>query len=74
MQVLSPSMGMQRSLPAVARYVEAAPGAWVLPVGITGTEALFPVGEAAVRLAQAEGLDAHAQSVALRLAANPEPA
>ena len=40
---------MQRSLPAVARYVEAAPGAWVLPVGITGTEALFPVGEAAVR-------------------------
>ena len=29
--------------------------------------------DAAVRLAQAEGLDAHAQSVALRLAANPEP-
>lgn len=40
---------MQRSLPAVARYVEAAPGAWVVPVGLTGTEALFPVGEAAVR-------------------------
>mgnify|MGYP000162145291 FL=1 len=36
-------------------------------------EALAQIGPAAVRLAQAEGLDAHAQSVALRLAANPEP-
>ncbi|GAB4236447.1 MAG: histidinol dehydrogenase [Kiloniellaceae bacterium] len=36
-------------------------------------EALAEIGPAAVRLAQAEGLDAHAQSVALRLAANPEP-
>jgi histidinol dehydrogenase len=36
-------------------------------------EALAVIGPAAVRLAQAEGLDAHAQSVALRLAANPEP-
>jgi histidinol dehydrogenase len=35
--------------------------------------ALAKIGPAAVRLAQAEGLDAHAQSVALRLAANPEP-
>jgi histidinol dehydrogenase len=36
-------------------------------------EALAKIGPAAVRLAQAEGLEAHAQSVALRLAANPEP-
>ena len=35
--------------------------------------ALAAIGPAAIRLAQAEGLDAHAQSVALRLAANPEP-
>jgi len=35
--------------------------------------ALAKIGPAAVRLAEAEGLDAHAQSVALRLAANPEP-
>jgi 1-acyl-sn-glycerol-3-phosphate acyltransferase len=40
---------MQRSLPAVARYIEAAPDAWVLPVGIAGTEALFPVGDVTVR-------------------------
>ena len=40
---------MQRSLPAVARYIEAAPHAWVLPVAITGTEALFPVGDSTVR-------------------------
>jgi len=36
-------------------------------------EALAAIGPAAVRLAEAEGLDAHARSVALRLAANPEP-
>jgi len=35
--------------------------------------ALAAIGPAAVRLAEAEGLDAHAKSVALRLAANPEP-
>ncbi len=35
--------------------------------------ALARIGPAAVCLAEAEGLDAHAQSVALRLAANPEP-
>jgi len=36
-------------------------------------ESLARIGPAAVRLAEAEGLDAHAQSVSLRLAANPEP-
>ena len=35
--------------------------------------ALAAIGPAAVRLAEAEGLDAHARSVTLRLAANPEP-
>ncbi len=36
-------------------------------------DSLQAIGPAAVRLAEAEGLDAHAKSVALRLAANPEP-
>ncbi|MGF1594991.1 MAG: histidinol dehydrogenase [Kiloniellaceae bacterium] len=35
--------------------------------------ALAAIGPAAVCLAEAEGLEAHARSVALRLAANPEP-
>ena len=35
-------------------------------------DSLRAIGPAAVRLAEAEGLDAHAASVALRLAANPE--
>ena len=33
---------MQPFLPAVARYLDAA-GSWVVPVGLTGTERLFPV-------------------------------
>jgi 1-acyl-sn-glycerol-3-phosphate acyltransferase len=36
--------GMQPLLPAAARYVEV-PGTWILPVAITGTEAMFPVGD-----------------------------
>ena len=35
---------MQRLLPGVARYL-AAPGTWILPVGIAGSEALFPIDE-----------------------------
>ena len=35
---------LQRMLAASARYLEAG-DAWVLPVGITGTEELFPIGE-----------------------------
>jgi len=35
--------GMQPLLPAVTRYLDDDE-AWVLPVGLTGTEALFPVG------------------------------
>jgi 1-acyl-sn-glycerol-3-phosphate acyltransferase len=38
----SRSGGMQRMLAAVARYLEA-PGTWVVPAGLTGSEALFPV-------------------------------
>lgn len=33
---------MQRMLPAAARYLEGPP-AWVLPVGLTGPESLFPI-------------------------------
>ena len=36
-------------------------------------ESIRAIGPATVRLAEAEGLDAHARSVALRLTANPEP-
>ena len=43
--------GMQRLLPATARYLDL-PGAWVLPVGLAGTEALFPVGEPGLRRAR----------------------
>ncbi len=42
---------MQRLLPAVARYLEV-PGAWALFAGLTGPEALFPVGEPTLRPAQ----------------------
>jgi 1-acyl-sn-glycerol-3-phosphate acyltransferase len=37
--------GMQRLLPAVWRYLEVS-GTWVLPVGLTGPESLFPIGSA----------------------------
>jgi 1-acyl-sn-glycerol-3-phosphate acyltransferase len=40
----SRTTGMQRLLPAVTRYFDEC-GAWILPVGITGTEVVFPVGE-----------------------------
>jgi 1-acyl-sn-glycerol-3-phosphate acyltransferase len=35
---------MQRLLPGVARYLES-PGTLILPVGIAGSEALFPIDE-----------------------------
>jgi 1-acyl-sn-glycerol-3-phosphate acyltransferase len=35
---------MQPLLAAASRYLDL-PGTWVLPAGITGTEAMFPVGE-----------------------------
>lgn len=36
--------GMQPLLPAASRYLDV-PGTWILPVAITGTEAMFPVGD-----------------------------
>jgi 1-acyl-sn-glycerol-3-phosphate acyltransferase len=43
----SRTTAMQRMLPAVTRYLDEG-GAWILPVGITGTEVVFPVGEDAL--------------------------
>lgn len=43
----SRSRGMQRLLTGVTRYLDGATTC-VLPVGITGTEALFPIGEVTV--------------------------
>src|SRR5215831_10562716 len=40
----SRTSGLQPMLPAVSRYLDY-PAAWVLPVGIAGTEALFPIGD-----------------------------
>lgn len=40
----SRTRGMQPMLPAVARYFEA-PGTLVLPIGIVGTDTLFPIGD-----------------------------
>lgn len=38
---------MQQLLPGTARYLEL-PGTWVLPIGISGTEKLFPIDDAAL--------------------------
>ena len=43
----SRSSGMQHLLAGASRYLDG-PGTWILPVGITGTEALFPVGSDAL--------------------------
>jgi 1-acyl-sn-glycerol-3-phosphate acyltransferase len=40
----SRSKGLQQMLSGVSRYLDPD-GTWILPVGITGTEELFPVGE-----------------------------
>jgi 1-acyl-sn-glycerol-3-phosphate acyltransferase len=40
----SRTSGMQELLSGVTRYLDG-PDAWVLPAGITGTEAMFPVGD-----------------------------
>jgi 1-acyl-sn-glycerol-3-phosphate acyltransferase len=43
---------MQQLLTGVTRYLDG-PDTWILPVGITGTEALFPIGEDALHPVQA---------------------
>jgi 1-acyl-sn-glycerol-3-phosphate acyltransferase len=40
----SRTSGLQPMLAAVSRYLDDS-GAWVLPAGIAGTEALFPIGD-----------------------------
>jgi 1-acyl-sn-glycerol-3-phosphate acyltransferase len=40
----SRSGAMQRMLPGVARYLDS-PGVCILPVGVAGTDAMFPIGE-----------------------------
>lgn len=40
----SRTSGMQQMLAGASRYLDS-PDTWVLPVGIEGTEALFPIGE-----------------------------
>ena len=40
----SRTRGLQPMLPAVARYFDV-PGTMILPVGITGTDRLFPIGD-----------------------------
>jgi 1-acyl-sn-glycerol-3-phosphate acyltransferase len=47
----SRSAAMQPMLPGVARYLDVA-GAWVLPVGLTGSDNLFPVGDPTLHPAQ----------------------
>jgi 1-acyl-sn-glycerol-3-phosphate acyltransferase len=43
----SRTCGMQQTLAGVARYLEW-PGTRILPVGLTGTEMMFPIGEEAL--------------------------
>jgi 1-acyl-sn-glycerol-3-phosphate acyltransferase len=40
----SRTSGMQQTLAAVTRYLDM-PDVWLLPVGLTGTEAMFPIGD-----------------------------
>ena len=49
----SRSGAMQALLPAVSRYLEA-PGTWIVPLGLTGSEALFPVGDPTLCAARVE--------------------
>lgn len=42
---------MQPMLPGVARYLNV-PGTWILPAGLAGSEALFPIGDVGIRPAR----------------------
>jgi 1-acyl-sn-glycerol-3-phosphate acyltransferase len=48
----SRTRGMQPMLAAVARYLEV-PGTWLVPAGLTGSEALFPLGDATIHRSRA---------------------
>ncbi len=39
--------GMQRMIAGVARYLEE-PGSWVMPVGLSGSEVLYPIGASTI--------------------------
>jgi 1-acyl-sn-glycerol-3-phosphate acyltransferase len=57
---------MQRLLPGVARYLDS-PGSLILPVGIAGSEALFPIDEGSLNPVRTEvRLGAPLQADALR--------
>ena len=59
-------------LAAVSRYLDGS-GAWVLPVGIAGTEALFPIGDHAihpVRIVARIGRPIKAAAIEQRAAGN----
>ncbi len=47
----SRTYGMQTMLTGAARYLDL-PGTWVVPVGLVGTEDLFPVGQDSIRPAR----------------------
>lgn len=49
----SRTKNMHRVLAGAARYLDG-PDAWVLPVGIVGTEAMFPIGEDALHRGRVE--------------------
>jgi 1-acyl-sn-glycerol-3-phosphate acyltransferase len=53
---------MQQFLPGTARYIDL-PGTWVLPIGISGTEKLFPI----------DGASLHAVPITMRIG-TPIPA
>jgi 1-acyl-sn-glycerol-3-phosphate acyltransferase len=46
----SRTAAMQPMLPGVARYLDV-PGTWIVPVGLTGSERLFPVGDPTIHSA-----------------------
>ncbi len=48
----SRTKGVQQMLSGVSRYLDPD-GTWILPIGITGTEALFPVGDDTLHPVQA---------------------
>jgi len=68
----SRTSGLQPMLAAVSRYLDDS-GAWVLPVGIAGTEALFPIGDHEihpVRIAARIGRPMRAAELERRAAGN----